>query len=46
MQVLPARDGARVVWTTDLSPDARGAELAPLFDQMFADMVDHLGRAK
>lgn len=44
MQVLPDREGARVVWTTDLSPDAMKADLAPMFDQMFADMLANLGR--
>ena len=45
MQVLPDRDGARIVWTTDLSPDSLGADLAPMFDQLFTDMLSNLSRA-
>ena len=44
MQVLPHREGSRVVWTTDLSPDGMREQLAPMFDQMFANMVVNLGR--
>lgn len=46
MQVLPEGESARIVWTTDLNPDALGAELAPMFEQMFADMLAHLQEAR
>lgn len=42
MQIVPEADRSRVVWTTDIQPDALKTQLDPLFDQLFTELVKGL----
>jgi len=43
MQVVADGAGSRILWTTDVKPDAAEAGLAPVFDQFFAQLTERLG---
>ncbi len=43
MQIVADGAGSRILWTTDVKPDAVKPGLEPVFDQLFSQLTERLG---